>query len=393
MKARVTLAAAALVAAVAALLLLERARPGAGDSGPDPGERPPAARAGAPAPEPPLPTAAPPAPAVSPGPPPEARGSVPLDVWADPAGLSPEEIEARRQHRLERSRRALERYQQHPPFSRPLAENEDQVVPEQIAATLRPLAEFRPEGPPPAVEIRQTQDRVFLRPGTVATVGLEAAVDGRRVKAAVLSAVLVRWTGGGAAADPVLEVSFEEAGPVLVASFAAPAGRLGGWAGDLLLRVEAEAAGERGTLVYAFVYTGEAPAAFTGAIRDRLENGSVVFDVGIDVRRPGRYRFVGRIDDASGEPLALARFDGELAAGRVAVPLVLFGKIARDASAASPFALRDVEGFRLLDGVYPDRETMEPWAGPHRSRAYGPEELSPEAWDGGAGPAPRRDAP
>jgi hypothetical protein len=55
--------------------------------------------------------------------------------------------------------------------------------------------------------------------------------------------------------------------------------------------------------------------------------------------------------------------------------------------------LRDLEGFRLLDGVYPDRETLDPWVGPYRSRAYRAEELSPAAWDGGAAPAPRQRMP
>jgi hypothetical protein len=210
----------------------------------------------------------------------------------------------------------------------------------------------------------------------------------------VVSAALVRWSGTPpSASGPLLEVQFSPAGSLLTGSFAPPVEPLGSYTGDLLLRVEVEVGTERGTLVYAFVYTGAPPAAFAGAVRDRLEAGSVIFDVGLEVRRPGRYRILGRIDDATGLPLALARFDGELAAGRPDVPLVLFGKIARDEGATSPFVLRDLEGFRLLDGVHPDRETMDPWAGPYRSRAYRAEELSPEPWDGGTAPSPRQPSP
>lgn len=326
---------------------------------------------------------------------PATRERPALEAYADPASLTPEEIEARRQHRLAQVRRGRESYLQHPPFSRPLRENDDLVAPEQIAPTVRPLS------PPGAGDqgglsavVRQTQNRVFLRPGSVATVGLEAAIGGEPVPARVVSAALVRWAGQPpVASEPLLAVAFSPAGATLTASFAPPVEALGSYTGDLLLRVEAEVGGERGTLVYAFVYTGSPPATFAGTVGERLESGSVVFDVGIEVRRPGRYRIQGRIDDAAGMPLALARFDGELAAGRFDLPLVLFGKIVHDENGTSPFVLRDLEGFRLLDGVYPDRETLDPWAGPYRSRAYRAEELSSAAWDGGAAPAPRHRSP
>lgn len=381
---------------MAAALLLFLVRRGASGPG-GPGLAPDSPRPGSPVDRAAAPAraGAPPSPAGGPTAPGGApAGTAPLDAYVDPLLLRPEEIEARRLHRLERSRLAREGYRTHPPYSRPLAENEDLIVPEQIAPTVRPLARSRSDGKAPSVVVRQTQDRVFLRPGTVASVGLEATVEGQQVKVSVLSAVLVRFAGAPpVASEPVLEVPFAPAGPAVAASFAAPPEALGSYTGDLLLRVEAEAAGERGALVYAFVYTGAPPAAFTGATRDRLEDGSVVFRAGVDVHRPGRYRIAGRVDDSAGNPLALARFDGELPAGRLEIPLVLFGKIARDASAVPPFVLRDLEGFRLLDGVHPDRETLEPWTGPYRSQRYRIEDLSPAAWAGGAAPPPGARAP
>lgn len=402
MKTRDWWAAAAGAAALAILVLLATA---SGEAGPDG-----ASRIAAASPDHPAGLGRgpgrrdPPSPAAggwsatgggAPRPEPADRERPALAAYADPASLTPEEIEARRQHRLAQVRRGREGYLQHPPFSRPLRENDDLVAPEQIAPTVRPLSPpgTGGQGNLSAV-VRQTQDRVFLRPGSVATVGLEAAIGGEPVPAQVASAVLVRWVGQPpAASEPLLAVAFSPAGTALTGSFAPPVEALGSYTGELLLRVEAEVGGERGMLVYAFVYTGAPPATFTGAVRDRLESGSVVFDVGLDVRRPGRYRIQGRIDDQSGLPLALARFDGELAAGRFDVPLVLFGKIVHDENATSPFVLRDLDGFRLLDGVYPDRETLDPWAGPYRSRAYRAEELSPAAWDGGAAPAPRQRTP
>lgn len=310
------------------------------------------------------------------------RAEVPLDQWADPEALTDEERETRRRYRLVHARLARDAYEQHPFFSRPIRENEDQVVPELVAATVRPLAPPPPDGRPTAVFVRQTQDRIFLRPGSVAHVGLQAATaEGNPVPASVVSAALVRWAGSPpASAEPLVRVGFAPAGAMLAATFTAPAEALGSYTGDLLLRADVQAGGERGTLVWAFVYTGAPPAVFTGRTRDRLDQGSVVFEAGVDVRRAGRYRITGRVDDAAGKPLALARFDGELAAGAFVVPLVLHGKIARDEGGVSPFVLRDLEGFRLLEGVYPDRETLEPWAGPYRSREYRPEELSDAPW-------------
>jgi hypothetical protein len=395
--------AAAGAAALTILVLLATA---SGQAGPDGASDAPAAAPDHPAGQGPASGRQDPAPSQAAVGPAAARGGAPraeasagerpaLDAYADPASLAPEEIEARRQHRLAQARRNRQGYQQHPPYSRPLRENDDLVAPEQVAPTVRPLSPPGPGGQDElSAVVRQTQDRVFLRPGSVATVGLEAAIGGEPVPAQVASATLVRWSGHPpATSEPLLAVAFSPAGPMLTASFAPPVESLGSYTGDLLLRVEVEVGGERGMLVYAFVYTGAPPAAFAGTVRDRLEAGSVVFDVGLDVRRPGRYRIQGRIDDAAGMPLALARFDGELAPGRFDVPLVLFGKIVHDEGATSPFVLRDLEGFRLLDGVYPDRETLDPLAGPYRSRAYGAGELSPAPWDGGAAPAPRQPTP
>lgn len=387
---RVGVLAVGATAALVALVWWRGPAPGGGESPASPVSAPgapPVALASAP----PASPGSPPSAAARAGEPPTrvptpAGSFTSLDRWVDPATISPEEREARRLHRLEESRRAREAYAQHPPYSRPLRESPDLLVPEQVAPTHRPLAPPGADGRR-SVSVRQTQDRIFLRPGTVATVGLEATAEGRSVAVRVASAVLVRSTGSPPVdSAPVARVEFAPAGAGQVASFSAPAAALGDFTGDLLLRVEVEAGGERGALVYAFVFTGEPPAAFTARARDRLEHGSVVFAVGVEVRRPGRYRIQGRVDDAAGRPLALARYDGDLAAGALEVPLVLHGKIARDEGAAAPFVLRDVEGFRLLDGAYPDRETLAGWAGPFRSRSYRAEELSPAPWAGDEGP-------
>jgi hypothetical protein len=289
----------------------------------------------------------------------------------------------RRLRRLDRASQAREAYRRYPPSSRPLRENEELMVPNQIEPSVRPLAGPDVSGTP-RVSVRLTQDRVFVQAGDAVTVGLEAQIDGEPVAVQVASAELVSASGNPPSLSaPLLSVPFTTSDRMTSATFGLPDSKLGDFTGDLILRAQATAGGERGAVTWTFVYTASPPAAFTGEVRDRLESGSVAFTVGVKVSRPGRYRILGRIDDARGKPLALARFDGELAAGGRQVELLLFGKIARDEEAVSPFLLRDLEGFRLLDGVYPDREIMPIWNGPYRSQAYPTAALSPSAWDGG----------
>ena len=63
--------------------------------------------------------------------------------------------------------------------------------------------------------------------------------------------------------------------------------------------------------------------------------------------QPGRYVITGRVDDASGRPLALVTFNNELGAGAQQVPLQVYGRLVRDANAVFPLTLHDVEGFLL----------------------------------------------
>ena len=69
--------------------------------------------------------------------------------------------------------------------------------------------------------------------------------------------------------------------------------------------------------------------------------------LGADVTQPGRYVITGRVDDATGKPLALVTFNDELGAGAQQVPLQVYGRLMRDDKPAFPLVLHDVEGFLL----------------------------------------------
>jgi hypothetical protein len=113
------------------------------------------------------------------------------------------------------------------------------------------------------------------------------------------------------------------------------------------------------------------PATWAGPVRDTLQDGSLAFVVAVDVNQPGRYVITGRVDDASGKPLALVTFNDELGAGARQVPLQVYGRLVRDQKPAFPLVLHDLGGFLLKPDAYPDRALMPARDGPvATSRKY-----------------------
>jgi len=98
------------------------------------------------------------------------------------------------------------------------------------------------------------------------------------------------------------------------------------------------------------------PAVFTGELQDQQQAGGLRVLAGIEVRTPGFYRIDANLFDAAGQPVAFASFKGELSPSDRSVALDFFGKVLRDADAPGPYTLRDLRGYRFLDGSYPDRE-------------------------------------
>jgi len=212
------------------------------------------------------------------------------------------------------------------------------------------------------------------------------AVSAPQARGLVVGAGVLAPASGG---SPIATVLFRDDGVVpdarasdgvWTARVATPQS-VGDDAVALVVRAAVHAGGEDGEASFDFVYTGARPAELTGTVAASLDAGSLAFDVGIAVRLPGRYVFVGRLDDARGRPIAVIRFSDDLDVGPRAVRLVAFGKLLRDEHAEAPFVLRDVEGFRLTGGGASDRQLVAPWSGPFVTARHSLSDFSDRAWD------------
>lgn len=99
----------------------------------------------------------------------------------------------------------------------------------------------------------------------------------------------------------------------------------------------------------------EEAAEWLPGAKDRLDRGSLIFELPLQVHTAGRYLATGRVDDASGKPFALLSFNEELQRGKQLVRLELFGKLVRDLKPKFPLKLRDMQAFRLIPDSFPDR--------------------------------------
>jgi hypothetical protein len=282
---------------------------------------------------------------------------------------------------------AYKRWSRYPPMSRPIAEQLDQLRPHALLPTVRPLDPNRPD----KAMLRQEQDRLYLVPGETAIVTLAASVAGTSATVVVDKAELARLEGTPTLLSaPIARVMFMDDGVaadavandgILSAAVLPPIARLVGVAGDLRLTVSVRVNGEQGEASFPFVYTGEPPARFTGTAREAVEDGSLALYVGVEIRRAGRYVVVGRLYDAADRPVAFLQQNDMVETAAREVRLLAFGKVLRDAGAGSPFTLRDIQGWRMFEGDYPDRELLEMWTGPYKTASYPAEIFSDREWD------------
>ena len=155
----------------------------------------------------------------------------------------------------------------------------------------------------------------------------------------------------------------------------------GGYHGPVRVQLAIALGAEQGESFFDVMYTPEEPARFTGKVAESLTEGSLVLALGIQVKRPGRYFVIGRVDDEHGKQLGYLQWDGELAIGQKTVPLTVFGKLVHDARPELPLYLRDVEGFLFLDDSAPDRLHLPRLAGVvHKTRVYSLADFSDREW-------------
>jgi len=290
--------------------------------------------------------------------------------------------------RLDRAQRTLDSYLEstrYPPGSRPAREHPDQLRPNHVDAATVPLA--RPDEKLTDARVTLRQDRFFVVGDQQITFTILCEDSDGPAPCEVTSAIAgvppsERARGVPGPAD--VPVSFTSAGQegVHTATFQPAAQGFGGYHGTLRVSVQLKVDQESGGASFDFQYTPAPPAAFTGRVREALQEGSLDLFVEMTVDRPGRYVLAGRVDDARGQTFAYLSFNEELAAGRQEARLRIFGKLIRDEAPEPPFRLRDVEGFLLKENAHPDRELMAGLLGTvYTTKRYRLNDFSDAAWE------------
>jgi hypothetical protein len=256
---------------------------------------------------------------------------------------------------------------QYPAGSRPIAENADQNTPNKPVTEMNPMR-LQGGGVDTRVQLQTSQSRVYMASNEAVAFSLRAVDSSNQVLPLVITrAVAQGITYNGTRQTPQVSVPFVDDGsgadPVpndgAYAGVLAPAQTgLAGFAGTIRTEVRYSVNGQNGAVIFDVIYTPELPAVWTGQVREAVENGSLNFYLGAEVRQPGRYVISGRVDDAHGQPFALLTFNDVLGAGPNEVRLTMFGKLMRDQDAALPLTLRDVDGYLLKENTDPDRALM-----------------------------------
>jgi hypothetical protein len=298
------------------------------------------------------------------------------------------------QQRLERAQTALDAYRaqtRYPFDSRPIAEHPDQVRPNEPIVeehAVRAASGQLLEG----LQLRTTQERVFVQ-GSEAVRFSVAVVDGQgtpvtlRMQRASARAMPAR---GSPTTLPVTAMDFNDEGRegdamasdlVFGAQLQPATQGFAEVAGQIRVEVSFEVRGEHSGTFFDIFYTPQPPAVWSGGVRDAIEDGSLAFYLGAEVREAGRYVVSARVDDANGQPFALLGFNDEVGTGHQQFRLALFGKLVRDAQPALPLRLRDVEAFLLRPDTFPDRSLMPRLPGlVHTSGRYAISAFSDREW-------------
>jgi hypothetical protein len=288
------------------------------------------------------------------------------------------------QDRLERSKTALEAYQQstrYPHGSQPASEHPDQLHPNEVITSEQAL--LKPDGKAATgVRLITSQQRVFVQGNETVrfTVSVRDGAD-QAVPLRILRAAARELPAPNTAANyPDAPLNFNDegtggdiaAGDGVYSAQLQPATQgFSGLLGTIRVEVALQYRDQQGSTYFDIVYSGDPPATWQGGVRETIDEGSLVFTLKANVVQAGRYVITGRVDDAKGKPLALLTFNDELAAGAQDIKLTLFGKLVRDVKPVFPLTLRDVDGFLLRADAFPDRMLMPRLQGKlHTSQAY-----------------------
>jgi len=247
----------------------------------------------------------------------------------------------------------------------------DLLEPNRRYETPRPIQATLERGPGGVVRYQLVADHYYYTGDDVVTASLQVRRGDEIVPVVIRRAVAVaegasgevgeersltfRLRDGDLSADLDLAAAFpEHHGPI-----------------QILTEFEWEpGASEEATLRLFTTPVGGVPAGFSGRDGDRVHQGSLVVDVGVDVLRAGFYRIDANLFSQAGAPLAFASFKGELAAGPQQVPIEFFGLLLLDLGVPGPYEVRNLRGYLFRDGAHPDRLRMRDAAHTHWTRSY-----------------------
>jgi len=123
------------------------------------------------------------------------------------------------------------------------------------------------------------------------------------------------------------------------------------------------------------------PGRFLGRYRDGVVSGSLLVEAAVEIFDAGFYRFDANLFANDGAPLAFANFKGPLEPGLQWIPLEFFGLLLIDLGASGPWQVRNLRGYRFLDGNYPDRlrlrdATMDHWTHAYELASFSQDEFT-----------------
>jgi hypothetical protein len=305
--------------------------------------------------------------------------------------------DAERQHwqaRLAQAREALTVYEAHaryPHQSRPASEHSDQLHPFQPITETHPLR--TPGGTAmDGVKLVTTQERVFAAGGesNKVTVSLQNG-QGQALPLRFTRAVIKEVTEPGRTAQtserPLVPQDSGQGGDELAGdgvhtAVMHPASQgFASFSGRIRLELWMEHGGQPGFTYFDLMHDPGSAGRWLPGVTESVAQGALALDLRLEVQQPGRYVVNGRIDDASGKPIAMALFNEELKSGTQTVRLWVHGRLLHDLKPAFPLSLRDVDGFLLRENAFPDRVMLPRLPGNvHRTQSYVLARFSPESW-------------
>lgn len=280
----------------------------------------------------------------------------------------------------------------YPVSSRPIADNPDQIYPNQPVTESHPLRK-QGGGIDKNIQVQTAQSRVFLGAGESAVFSVRAVdAQGKPMTLVVTRAIATGITYKDKRPAASVSLPFADdgrngdasAGDGAHSGVLTPSKNgLAGFSGTIRTEVNYSVGGQAGVVLFDVIYTPDVPAVWTGQIRDVMENGALSYVLKVDVRQAGRYVVHGRVDDAKGTPFALVSFNELLAAGPQEIRLTVFGKLMRDQEPSMPLTLRDVDAYLLKENTDPDRALMPRIEGTaHVSKTYALKGFSDAEWQG-----------